>query len=64
LPRCEVLQYNIRMSDVSAASQDKIAPAAASPAPTSALRLSAAERLAFVSLVVAALWGGVYWALR
>ena len=31
---------------------------------SSALRLSALERMGFVALLVAALWGGVYWALR
>jgi len=37
---------------------------ASAGAKTSALRLSALERMGFVALLVAALWGGVYWALR
>jgi hypothetical protein len=34
------------------------------PAPTSLLEASAAARLTGVSLVLVALWAGVYWALH
>jgi hypothetical protein len=36
----------------------------AAPRPFSVLRLSALDRLLGVSLAVAALWAGVYWAMR
>jgi hypothetical protein len=42
------------------AAEERHPPASIAP---SILRMSAAERLAVVAVVIAALWGTVYWAL-